>query len=601
MTPSEPAIAPEKESAEQQINKLFEDVLERAGDKGIAASSFGKYDGVREWIASRLGLKDWKRDTYATGASTTAHNFGSRWSQSNQVSGRRVPLGIGFVQVWEAEKTKQKAALQSVIQSVKDTSTKFVDGSRPTSYNSILIFSRLNDEKTVTPQGILAAKGSEIGKDLQKLFPTAEYSELNRVDDTTSTESAAKIASVSTIIKPVASVELGPLLVTSARKDFAEANFQCDEGLIRRVIAALVAKPFVILAGLTGSGKSQLAIAIARWFASSSAQRQVVAVGADWTSNQNLVGYPDALNEDRYISTPSLDLIMRAIANPTLPFFLILDEMNLSHVERYFADLLSSIESGEDIHLHGSSEPKGNFGARISMPKNLFIIGTVNVDETTYMFSPKVLDRANVIEFEVLRSAFASYLNDPRAIDFSLIDGQGDAYAEALVEMATTEPASLSSDDRLRYQAEMMAFFELFDREGSPFAFRTAKEIYRFVGAFRSLCNDDWPFLAAIDAQVLQRLMPKLHGDRARLKRLLMGLGVLCSAKHTWEGGAINQKDLLDSANKFAGSLSDEVPKEWLELQQKVPPEAQLSLSFSKVLRMLTKLRRDGFTTFIEA
>jgi hypothetical protein len=75
------------ESAEQRLNELFKEVLERVGDKGIAASSFGKYDGIREWLGSKLGLQDWKRDTYATGASTTAHNFGSRWSQSNQVSG----------------------------------------------------------------------------------------------------------------------------------------------------------------------------------------------------------------------------------------------------------------------------------------------------------------------------------------------------------------------------------------------------------------------------------------------------------------------------------------------------------------------------------
>lgn len=95
--------------------------------------------------------------------------------------------------------------------------------------------------------------------------------------------------------------------------------------------------------------------------------------------------------------------------------------------------------------------------------------------------------------------------------------------------------------------------------------------------------------------------MPKLHGDRARLKRLLMGLGVLCSAKHVWENGALNQKELLEAAARAASSLSDEVPREWLELQQQQPPGAQLPLSFEKVVRMLSKLRRDGFTTFIEA
>ena len=80
-----------------------------------------------------------------------------------------------------------------------------------------------------------------------------------------------------------------------------------------------------------------------------------------------------------------------------------------------------------------------------------------------------------------------------------------------------------------------------------------------------------------------------------------MGLGVLCSANHTWNGAETNDKVLLERAQSIASSLSDEVPKEWVELQSKVPPEAQLPLSFAKTLRMLSKLGRDGFTTFIEA
>ena len=110
------------------------------------------------------------------------------------------------------------------------------------------------------------------------------------------------------------------------------------------------------------------------------------------------------------------------------------------------------------------------------MPRNLFIVGTVNVDETTYMFSPKVLDRANVIEFDVTRAALSNYLTNPVATDFSLIDGRGDKYAEALVEMATTDPGTLLPNEKARYQAELMMFFDLFQREGAAFAFRTAKE-----------------------------------------------------------------------------------------------------------------------------
>ena len=120
----------------------------------------------------------------------------------------------------------------------------------------------------------------------------------------------------------------------------------------------------------------------------------IIPVGANWTDNTNIVGYYNVITEE-YQSTPAYDLINKAQDDPDNPYFLILDEMNLSHVERYFADFLSAIESGEEIPLYGEDRT-------LKLPDNLFIIGTVNVDETTYMFSPKVLDRANTIEFDTL-------------------------------------------------------------------------------------------------------------------------------------------------------------------------------------------------------
>ena len=127
---------------------------------------------------------------------------------------------------------------------------------------------------------------------------------------------------------------------------------------------------------------------------------KIIPVGANWTENRHIVGYYNVITNE-YQSTPAYDLIKSA-NNSTEPHFLILDEMNLSHVERYFADFLSAIESGEKIPLYGEEE--------LTLPENLFIIGTVNVDETTYMFSPKVLDRANVIEFETYSAS--DYMND---------------------------------------------------------------------------------------------------------------------------------------------------------------------------------------------
>jgi len=130
----------------------------------------------------------------------------------------------------------------------------------------------------------------------------------------------------------------------------------------------------------------------------------MVSVGADWTNREPILGYPNALESGKYVKPDNgvLDLILNAELDPNKPYFLILDEMNMSHVERYFADFLSAMESTErtiSLHPEGEEWDDCDVPASLILPQNLFIIGTVNIDETTYMFSPKVLDRANVIEF----------------------------------------------------------------------------------------------------------------------------------------------------------------------------------------------------------
>src|SRR5205823_4057895 len=111
------------------------------------------------------------------------------------------------------------------------------------------------------------------------------------------------------------------------------------------------------------------------------------------------LGYRDALDSTKYQrpANGALDLLLHAQVNLDQPHFLILDEMNLSHVERYFSDILSALESGEPLALHSGNDDIEKVPPRLALPANLFIVGTVNVDETTYMFSPKVLDRANVL------------------------------------------------------------------------------------------------------------------------------------------------------------------------------------------------------------
>jgi len=341
-----------------------------------------------------------------------------------------------------------------------------------------------------------------------------------------------------------------------------------------RFLASNLTKRFCILTGLAGSGKTKLAEAFAMWLCESDQQYRIVAVGADWTSNENLLGYADALQPGQYRAPVNgvLELLLRAQADKDKPYFLILDEMNLSHVERYFADFLSAMETDNaPLSLHGV--PTGlalDGGAGISvpgklpLPANLFIVGTVNVDETTYMFSPKVLDRANVIEFRATADQMGAFLDNPTAVNLKALEAQGVPFAAAFVAraLADADMAAMADDAGNPLSAEvksdLIAVFAALAGVGAEFGFRSAKEIARFMVIHKELSGSGWNYKDALDAQVLQKLMPKLHGSARKLSGVLKAL------------------------EEFATTRS-------------------LTLSLEKIKRMQDRLERDGFTSFAEA
>ena len=358
---------------------------------------------------------------------------------------------------------------------------------------------------------------------------------------------------------------------------FSEAGLLLDPVAIRRFSVSLLSKKFCILTGLAGSGKTKIAEAFAMWLCASPAQYRIVAVGADWTSNENLLGYADALQTGVYRPpvNGALELILRAHADTTNPYFLILDEMNLSHVERYFADFLSAMESSNaPLSLHGveAGLQAGGVGgaggvevpSSVALPDNLFIIGTVNVDETTYMFSPKVLDRANVIEFRATAAQMGAFLDDPAGIDLDGLASQGVGFAAAFVERAQADADIAALVDTQgtavapQLKADLLQVFDALAGVGAEFGFRTAKEIARFMVIHKELSGLDWQYKDALDAQVVQKLMPKLHGSARKLDAVLKALDTFAT-------------------------------------------QHALVLTGEKVKRMQERLVRDGFTSFAEA
>ena len=327
----------------------------------------------------------------------------------------------------------------------------------------------------------------------------------------------------------------------------------------------------------------------------------VVPVGADWTDNRNVVGFVNHLRKDDhqnplYQSTSVLDLLLRATADPARPYFLILDEMNLSHVERYFSDFLSAMESKKTIPLHNEIQtlrtPSGDIVPRgLAFPENLFVIGTVNVDETTYMFSPKVLDRANVLEFRIGAEQAKAFLSGsilpvkpaPPALGIPLTFLNLSRRARGLVEPTLALPTEAAL---ITCRKNLQHLFELLHVARLEFAFRTIAEITRYLQVDFQLAPDKTAWLPelCLDAQILQKILPKLYGSRRRLEAILIALATYCEKLDL----NASQKPLQHEA-----ALNNYPPA--------TPPnEVAFPLSHTKLLEMLEAVRRDQFVSFIQ-
>ena len=359
------------------------------------------------------------------------------------------------------------------------------------------------------------------------------------------------------------------------------ANLKFRESLVIRFISALCTKPFVILTGLAGSGKTKLAQAFSQWVCEEAAQICIVPVGADWTNRDPLLGYPNALEAECYFKpeNKALQLLIEAgkQENADKPYFLILDEMNLSHVERYFADFLSAMESEGTIPLHSGETDWDGVPSGIKLPKNLFIIGTVNVDETTYMFSPKVLDRANVIEFRVAEEEMQAFLLSPGKADLKALKGSGAHMAADFVAKASSKVSDAANTERMN--KVLLELFTELKKAGAEFGYRSASEINRFVKVLPSITTG-WEEDAILDAAVLQKLLPKVHGSRRKLEPVLKALAGMCLVKKEEADKLLNDPEKITYDDKNV---------------------VRFPLSLEKVVRMYKAAVQDGFTSFAEA
>ncbi|TNI90747.1 McrB family protein [Aeromonas allosaccharophila] len=362
------------------------------------------------------------------------------------------------------------------------------------------------------------------------------------------------------------------------------------------LVVALAAKPFVIMTGTSGTGKSHKTLRLAEQLQAHYGSAvdgqifQLVAIGPDWTSPKKLLGYRTPFGIERtrvdgsktnesYEITETLRIILRA-CNPKstkVPHFLVFDEMNLSHVERYFAPFLSLMEASSiledgdnapivdrqslavisellDLEDKDSAEAES---ARflvtneqpLKLPPNLFYVGTVNVDETTYMFSPKVLDRAHVLEVRALTpSEYVSGSTPDAIIDLThantllreAIDdreaGEGRHADPSAVLDVLVSKHGVDASELVKYKALTLKVldgcFHLLAPVGFEFAYRVVKEVHSYLlvwakaqlslGVLPTEVLDQW--IDGLDRALFQKVLPKIHGNRSTLGDSLKAL-----------------------------------------------------------------------------
>jgi hypothetical protein len=427
------------------------------------------------------------------------------------------------------------------------------------------------------------------------------------------------------------------------------------------LVAALAAKPFVILTGASGTGKSRSTLRLAEqlqehYDAQVKGQIfQLVPIGPDWTSPKKLLGFrspfgqvrkrPDGTDtNESYEITETLRIILRAChpSSTKIPHFLVFDEMNLSHVERYFAPFLSLMEAsailedGENapiidkhsmqviselLNAEDSVSAEAESAALLvkndqplTLPPNLFYVGTVNVDETTYMFSPKVLDRAHVIEVRALTpSQYATKFASEETIDLVIANqvlqeaiderevaaGRDSDPSQVLNALRDKHDVDANELDIWRaYTLQVLdGCYKLLAPVGFEFAFRVNKEIYAYMLVWikAQIANGATPtdamqrWVEGLDRALFQKVLPKIHGSRS-------ALGDSLRALHAFLGGSHAENDPPAKYALGAEAATRIEPADAITL----PAGKEFARCRGKLMEMHARLLARNYVSFVK-
>ena len=381
----------------------------------------------------------------------------------------------------------------------------------------------------------------------------------------------------------------------------------------RPYITAIKSKPFLLLAGISGTGKSRIVRELARacWdegCAEFKAQKpknfEMVQVKPNWHDSSELIGYVSRIDGVRYVVGPFLKFMVKAINDPDTPYFLCLDEMNLAPVEQYFAEYLSVVESRkrqEDgtittdpiVDYSNTDEYKSLIdqlfpdddtqrsqyltekgGKRLSIPTNLIVVGTVNMDETTFSFSRKVLDRAMTIEMNEVNLKGGL---DRRHEKIGKLE-KDDLVGEAVEGVDVYDKYEDVCNTAITYLEKINDKLE-----GTPFkiAYRTRNEVLLYVinnlpynkieGDDESTYKIEFVVARALDEITNMKILSRIEGDETKVTTTFL-------------------KELGDT-------IHDGLEAVFAELFDEDDDDVYTSVSLAKLEEMKERLK-SGYTSF---
>ena len=382
----------------------------------------------------------------------------------------------------------------------------------------------------------------------------------------------------------------------------------CQENITssyRPYITAIKSKPFLLLAGISGTGKSRIVRELARacWYEHTEEYNEhkpknfeMVQVKPNWHDSSELIGYVSRVSgKSEYIIGDFLKFIVKAWNDPDVPYFLCLDEMNLAPVEQYFAEFLSVMESRKNVsgkivtdaivkkskddwyrvlisELTNDKKLQDQFlNEGISIPQNLIVVGTVNMDETTFSFSRKVLDRAMTIEMNKvdLMAGLTNRHENIGKIEFADIIGKAvegvDVYAahEGVCKKAIEYLESINAT---------------LDKTPFKVAYRTRNELLLYVVNNLSWKTDDeledFVIARALDEITCMKILTRIEGDETKVSA-----------------------NFLDNLGNAIKSGLVEIDKDLLQANKSHKGDAYQPISLDKLDEMKERLK-SGYTSF---